>query len=162
MHCRRRIAKSTMKMVSNELCAGNLAAAVEFGKLMKYEGPWIAAGDGTKVCSFGSCFHFCFTHVVSSFVQFYPCVPSTRSRNLRTLSDRPSHSIGSSSQLRRSNPESSQKSMLQRQLLLRSGCSLSMSVRLHIIIGSWILTEFRFHFPICLYSPSHSSQTRVE
>jgi hypothetical protein len=29
-----------MKMVSSELCAENLEAAVEFGKLMKYEGPW--------------------------------------------------------------------------------------------------------------------------
>ncbi|KAJ7635513.1 hypothetical protein DFH06DRAFT_1303041 [Mycena polygramma] len=46
---RRRIAKSTMKMVSSELCAENLAAAAEFGKLMNYEGPWIAAGDGTKL-----------------------------------------------------------------------------------------------------------------
>ncbi|KAJ7790519.1 hypothetical protein B0H14DRAFT_2625958 [Mycena olivaceomarginata] len=36
------------EMVSSELCAGNLEAAVEFGKLMKWEGPWICAGDGTK------------------------------------------------------------------------------------------------------------------
>ncbi|KAJ7102618.1 hypothetical protein B0H15DRAFT_796038 [Mycena belliarum] len=46
---RRRVAKSAMKMVSLELCAGNLEATVDFGKLMKYDGPWIAAGDGTKL-----------------------------------------------------------------------------------------------------------------
>ncbi|KAF8126404.1 hypothetical protein K438DRAFT_2146173 [Mycena galopus ATCC 62051] len=46
---RRLVAKSAMKMVSSELCAGNLEAAVEFGKLMKWEGPWICAGDGTKL-----------------------------------------------------------------------------------------------------------------
>ncbi|KAJ7084923.1 hypothetical protein C8R44DRAFT_894034 [Mycena epipterygia] len=46
---RRHIAKSAMKMVSWELCAGNLEAAVEFGRLMKYLGPWICAGDGTKL-----------------------------------------------------------------------------------------------------------------
>ncbi|KAJ7446055.1 hypothetical protein FB451DRAFT_1567900 [Mycena latifolia] len=46
---RRRVAKSAIKMVSSELCAGNLEAAVEFGKLMKYDGPWICAGDGTKL-----------------------------------------------------------------------------------------------------------------
>ncbi|KAJ7453715.1 hypothetical protein B0H11DRAFT_1635180, partial [Mycena galericulata] len=47
---RRRIAKSAMRMVSPELCAENLEAAAEFGKLMMYEGPWICAGDGTKAC----------------------------------------------------------------------------------------------------------------
>ncbi|KAJ7845793.1 hypothetical protein B0H13DRAFT_1908176 [Mycena leptocephala] len=41
---RRRVAKSAMKMVSSELCAENLEAAVEFGKLMQYDGPWICAG----------------------------------------------------------------------------------------------------------------------
>ncbi|KAK7040463.1 hypothetical protein R3P38DRAFT_3348893 [Favolaschia claudopus] len=46
---RRRVAKSALKMSSSELCAENLEAAVEFGKLMRYEGPWVCAGDGTKL-----------------------------------------------------------------------------------------------------------------
>jgi hypothetical protein len=36
-------------MISSELCAGNLFPAIDFAKLMNYDGPWIAAGDGTKV-----------------------------------------------------------------------------------------------------------------
>ncbi|KAK6971680.1 hypothetical protein R3P38DRAFT_2670220 [Favolaschia claudopus] len=46
---RRRAAKSATKMVSAELCAENLAAALDFAKIVGYDGPWIAAGDGTKL-----------------------------------------------------------------------------------------------------------------
>ncbi|KAJ7601259.1 hypothetical protein DFH06DRAFT_925048, partial [Mycena polygramma] len=46
---RRNVAKSAHKMVTAELCAENLEAAVQFGKCMNYQGPWICAGDGTKL-----------------------------------------------------------------------------------------------------------------
>ncbi|KAJ7246708.1 hypothetical protein C8J57DRAFT_1241344 [Mycena rebaudengoi] len=46
---RRRAAKSSTKMLSSELCAGNLFPALDFAKLMNYDGPWIAAGNGTKL-----------------------------------------------------------------------------------------------------------------
>lgn len=45
----RRAAKARCKMISSELCAGNLFAALDFAKRMNYTGPWICAGDGTKV-----------------------------------------------------------------------------------------------------------------
>ncbi|KAJ7120688.1 hypothetical protein C8R43DRAFT_1136631 [Mycena crocata] len=48
-HLRRKIAKSPNKMVSYELCFENLDAAVEFGKRMNWNGPWVCAGDGTKL-----------------------------------------------------------------------------------------------------------------
>ncbi|KAJ6525332.1 hypothetical protein B0H19DRAFT_1276129 [Mycena capillaripes] len=46
---RRRVAKSATRMLSAELCPGNLFSALDFAKLMKYDGPWICAGDGTKL-----------------------------------------------------------------------------------------------------------------
>ncbi|KAJ7673253.1 hypothetical protein DFH06DRAFT_1292967 [Mycena polygramma] len=46
---RRNVAKSAHKMVTAELCAENLESAVQFGKRMDYQGPWICAGDGTKL-----------------------------------------------------------------------------------------------------------------
>ncbi|KAJ7176154.1 hypothetical protein C8R43DRAFT_872609, partial [Mycena crocata] len=48
-HLRRKIAKSPNKMVSYELCFENLDAAVEFGKRMNWNWPWVCAGDGTKL-----------------------------------------------------------------------------------------------------------------
>ncbi|KAJ6462923.1 hypothetical protein C8R45DRAFT_1177792, partial [Mycena sanguinolenta] len=46
---RHRVAKSAARMISSELCAGNLFPALDFAKLINYDGPWICAGDGTKV-----------------------------------------------------------------------------------------------------------------
>ncbi|KAJ7252831.1 hypothetical protein C8J57DRAFT_955015, partial [Mycena rebaudengoi] len=48
-YAHRRAAKSATKMVSSELCPENLFPALDFAKLMNYDGPWIVAGDGTKV-----------------------------------------------------------------------------------------------------------------
>lgn len=46
---RRRVAKTPNKLFSPELCAANLFPVVEFGERMKFDGPWICAGDGTKL-----------------------------------------------------------------------------------------------------------------
>ncbi|KAJ7857872.1 hypothetical protein B0H13DRAFT_1576838, partial [Mycena leptocephala] len=46
---RRNVAKTANKMATSELCAENLEAAVQFRKRMNYSGPWICAGDGTKL-----------------------------------------------------------------------------------------------------------------
>ncbi|KAF8197320.1 CHAT domain-containing protein [Mycena galopus ATCC 62051] len=46
---RRRAAKSAVRLVSPDLCSENLLPALEFAKLMNYDGPWICAGDATKL-----------------------------------------------------------------------------------------------------------------
>ncbi|KAJ7719366.1 hypothetical protein B0H14DRAFT_3900927 [Mycena olivaceomarginata] len=46
---RRRAAKSAVRLVSPDLCPENLQPALEFAKLMNYDGPWICAGDATKL-----------------------------------------------------------------------------------------------------------------
>ncbi|KAJ7835727.1 hypothetical protein B0H14DRAFT_2590073 [Mycena olivaceomarginata] len=46
---RRRVAKSAVRLISPDLCPENLFAALDFAKLMNYDGPWICGGDATKL-----------------------------------------------------------------------------------------------------------------
>ncbi|KAJ7722157.1 hypothetical protein B0H14DRAFT_3520395 [Mycena olivaceomarginata] len=46
---RRRAAKSAVRLVSPDLCPENLIAALDFAKLVNYDGPWICGGDATKL-----------------------------------------------------------------------------------------------------------------
>ncbi|KAJ7875765.1 hypothetical protein B0H14DRAFT_2568615 [Mycena olivaceomarginata] len=45
----RRVAKSAVRLISPDLCPENLFAALDFAKLMNYDGPWICGGDATKL-----------------------------------------------------------------------------------------------------------------
>ncbi|KAJ7052712.1 hypothetical protein C8F01DRAFT_1331915 [Mycena amicta] len=88
---RRRVAKSATRMLSPELCAGNLFPALAYAKLMDYTGPWICAGDGTKLRPLltmstefsekGS------AHVVGSTLPLQDCLFSTSEEQSRIISD---------------------------------------------------------------------------
>jgi hypothetical protein len=46
---RRKLRKSSAGLHRPTLCLENVEAAAAFGRLIGYKGPWVAAGDGTKV-----------------------------------------------------------------------------------------------------------------
>jgi hypothetical protein len=149
-----------MKMVSSELCAENLEAAVEFGKLMQYDGPWICAGDGTKAgTNSDSCFSVLTTLLNLSFVLFFQLQPNIRSQSRLMSLDRHFPCPKFCSQILKSSPELSPKLTLRKRLLRKSG---SLQLRLVMTRASDCLLTCcsRFHFPTCLCSPSHLYQIK--